>query len=93
MWVEFDVDFLLCSERFFSGYSGFPLFSKTKFQFDQKSGRRITTMWMCYLQIVIYLFIICKIVKNLKMPSARSAKAVSLVKNGHIIGFVPWDAG
>ena len=42
-------------------------------------------MWMCYLQIVIYLFIICKIVKNLKIPSARSAKAVSLVKNGHII--------
>ena len=28
MWVEF-VGSLLCSERFFSGYSGFPLFSKT----------------------------------------------------------------
>ena len=26
-----------------------------KFQFDQESGRRRTTMWMCYLQIVIYL--------------------------------------
>ena len=50
-----------CSERFFSGYSGFPLSSKTnisKFQFDQESGRRRTTMWMCYLQIVIYLFIL-----------------------------------
>ena len=37
MWVEFVVGFLLCSERFFSGYSGFPLSSKTnisKFQFD-----------------------------------------------------------
>ena len=37
MWVEFVVDSLLCSERFFSGYSGFPLSSKTnisKFQFD-----------------------------------------------------------
>ena len=37
MWVEFDVVFLLCSERFFSGYSGFPLSSKTntsKFQLD-----------------------------------------------------------
>ena len=36
MWVEFVVGSLLCSERFFSGYSGFPL-SKTnisKFQFD-----------------------------------------------------------
>ena len=42
----------------FSGFSGFPLSSKTnisKFQFDQESGRRRTTMWMCYLQIVIYL--------------------------------------
>ena len=60
MWVEFVVGSLLCSERFFSGYSGFPLSSKTnisKFQFDQESGRRRTTMWMCYLQIVIYLFI------------------------------------
>ena len=60
MWVKFVVGSLLCSERFFSGYSGFPLSSKTnisKFQFDQESGRRRTTMWICYLQIVIYLFI------------------------------------
>ena len=37
MWVEFVVGSLLCSERFFSGYSGFPLSAKTnisKFQFD-----------------------------------------------------------
>ena len=57
MWVEFVVGSLPCSERFFSGYSGFPLSSKTnisKFQFDQESGRRRTIMWMCYLQIVIY---------------------------------------
>ena len=36
MWAEFAVGFLLCYERFFSGYSGFPLSSKTntsKFQF------------------------------------------------------------
>ena len=36
MWVAFVVGSLLCSERFFSGYSGFPLSSKTnisKFQF------------------------------------------------------------
>ena len=46
--------------RFFSGYSGFPLSWKTnisKFQFDQKSGRRRTTLWMCYFQIIICLFI------------------------------------
>ena len=60
MWVEFVVGSLPCSERFFSGYSGFSLSSKTnisKFQFAQELGRRGTTMWMCYLQIVIYLFI------------------------------------
>ena len=37
VWVEFVVGSLPCSERFFSGYSGFPLSSKTntsKFQFD-----------------------------------------------------------
>ena len=37
MWVEFVVGSLLCSERFFSGYSGFPLSAKTnisKYQFD-----------------------------------------------------------
>ena len=59
MWVEFVVGSPPCSERFFSWYSGFPLSSKTnisKFQFDQESGRR-RTMWMCFLQIVIYLFI------------------------------------
>jgi len=37
MWVEFVVGSRPCSERFFSGYSGFPLSSKTntsKFQLD-----------------------------------------------------------
>ena len=62
IWVEFVIGSLLCSERFSSGYSGFPLSSKTncnisKFQFDQESGRRRTTLWMCYLQIIINLFI------------------------------------
>ena len=62
MWVEFVnvvAGSFLCSERFFSGYSCFPLSLKTdisKFQFNQESGERRTTMWMCYLQIVIYLF-------------------------------------
>ena len=43
----------------FSGYSSFPLSLKTnisKFQFDQESGRRRTTLWMCYLQIIIYIY-------------------------------------
>ena len=65
MWVEFVVGSLLCSERFFSGYSGFPLSSKTdisKFQFDQESGRWRTTFWMCYLQIIIIIIIIIIIV-------------------------------
>ena len=55
--ILFVVGSVPCSERFFSGCSCFPLSSKTnisKFQFDQKSGGRRTTLWMCYLQIVIY---------------------------------------
>ena len=68
MWVEFVVGSLPCSERFFSGYSGFPLSSKTnisKFLFDQESGRRRTTLWMCYLQVIICLLIYLLNFKNL----------------------------
>ena len=60
MWVEFVVGSPLCSERFFFRYSGCPLSSKTnisKFQCDQESGRRRTTLWRCYLQIVIYYYL------------------------------------
>ena len=52
MWVEFVVGSLPYSERL-------PLSSKSnifKFQFDQESGRRRATLWMCYLRIIIYLF-------------------------------------
>ena len=34
MWAQFAVGSLLCCERFFSGYSGFPLSSKTNIWFD-----------------------------------------------------------
>ena len=67
MWVEFVVGSLLFSERFFSGYSGFPLSSKTnisKFQFDQDSGRRRTTLWMWYLQIIIIIIILLLYLKK-----------------------------
>ena len=54
MLVEFVFGSLPYSERF-------PLSSKSnvfKFQFHQESGRRRTTLWMCYLQsLFIYLFI------------------------------------
>ena len=47
MWVEFVVGSHPCSERFFSGYSGFPLSSKTnisKFQFDpEPEGHRFVS--------------------------------------------------
>ena len=61
MWVDFVIGSLPCSERFFSGYSCFPLSLKTnisKFQLDQESSRRRTTMWMWYVQIVIYYLFI-----------------------------------
>ena len=40
-------------------FHGFSISSKTnisKFQFNQESGRRRITVWMCYLEIIIYLF-------------------------------------
>ena len=43
MWVEIVVGSRPCCERFFSGYSGFPLSSKTntfKFQFDLEGVHR-----------------------------------------------------
>ena len=47
MWVEFVVGSHPCSERFFSGCSGFPLSSKTcisKFQFDlEPEGHRFVS--------------------------------------------------
>ena len=81
MWVEFVVGSLPCSERFFSGYSGFPLSSKiniSKFQFDQESGRRRTTMWMCYLQIVIYLFILFYFINEWDKTLVRSGRKIML---------------
>ena len=52
MLVEFVVGSRPCSERFFSGYSGFPLSSKTnmsKFQFDLEfEGHRfVSTFKYC----------------------------------------------
>ena len=45
---------------FSPGTPVFPLLKNniSKFQFDQELGRRRTTLWMCYLQNVIYLLFI-----------------------------------
>ena len=43
----------------FSGYSRFPLFPNTnisKFLFNQELGRLRTSLWMCYLQIIIIIY-------------------------------------
>ena len=57
MWVESVVGSRPCSERFFSGYSGFPLSSKTnisKFQFDlEPEGHRFVSPRLLFY----YLFI------------------------------------
>ena len=65
MWVEFVVGSRPCSERFFSGYSGFPLSSKTnisKSQFDLESeGHKFISLGLLRATLVktktIYLFI------------------------------------
>ena len=59
MWVEFVVGSLFCCERFFSGYSSFPLSSKIhicKFQFNQESGRqRCATSKLLLLLLLLLL--------------------------------------
>ena len=47
MWVEVDVGSLLCPERFFSGYSGFPLSlnnNTSKFKFDLQSNGKFVVV-------------------------------------------------
>ena len=62
MWVEFVVGHLLCSERFFSGYSGFPLSSKiniSKFQYLIRNQVDEEELCGCATSksLFIYLFI------------------------------------
>ena len=69
MWVEFVVSSRPCPERFLSGYSGFPLSSKTnisKFQFDLESeGHKFVILGLLRANLVkqrlfiFYLFIFC----------------------------------
>ena len=57
MWVEFVVGSRPCSERFFSGYSGFPLSSKTnisKFQLTLKSPERDEPIKYVFIYLFIY---------------------------------------
>ena len=62
--------FIRALMSFSPGTPVFLSFSKTnifKFQFNQESGRRRTTLWMCYPQIFIYLFIYLQLTKFTKM--------------------------
>ena len=83
MWVEFVVGSLLCSERFFSGYSGFPLSLKTnisKFQFDSgmhghfwtSSCELLSAPWVNKLHL--YLQIKCQnklVMGHMQHPALR----------------------
>ena len=63
MWVEFVVGSRPCSERFFSGYSGFPLSSKTnisKFQLTLKSPERAKPIKYVFIYLFIYNIISMK---------------------------------
>ena len=82
---KFVVGSFPCSERFFSGYSGFPLSSKpniSKFQIDQESGRQRTTLWMCYLQTVIYFIYFISFQLNTWLVYKLSGKSQVQGKNG-----------
>ena len=57
IWVEFVVGSLRCSERFFSGFSFSSKTNISKFQFDQESGTRRTTIKVDVLPPNRYWFI------------------------------------
>ena len=69
MWVEFVVGSLLCSERFFSGYSGFPLSLKTNIStempirfwnartFGTNSFELLSAPWVNLLHSQNYIYI------------------------------------
>ena len=89
--LSFVVGSLPYSERFFSGYSGFPLSSKTnifKFPFDQESGRRRTTLWMCYLQIIIIFLFKFECCYSGTLMSQRDNRLAKFVCLGIYHGFV-----
>ena len=87
MWVEFVVGSRPCSERFFSGYTGFPLSSKTnisKFQFDLESeGHKFISLGLLRATLVkqrlfIYLFILF----NISVSLLISALSKIIINNG-----------
>ena len=88
MWVEFVVGSRPCSERFFSGYSGFPLSSKTnisKFQFDLESeGHKSISLGLSRATLVkqrlfIYLFFIYLFPKALEILNLLNALSHTVI--------------
>ena len=82
MWVEFVVGSLLCSERFFSGYSGFPLSPKTntsKFQFDLETVDEEPPCGNATAKSYYYLLLLLLLLKFLAL---RRSKSHFLVYNG-----------
>ena len=83
MWVEFVVGSLPCSERFFSGYSGFPLSPKTntsKFQFDlertdteKRALELLGASWVNKLQLHFYIsHPLQRVKRDYKLQSAQN---------------------
>ena len=101
MWFEFVVGSLLCSERFFSGYSNFPLSSKiniSKFPFDQESNRRRTVDVLPlnhYLYIYLFClgikfgFILCSIrLRGIKQKKLNHHEAKPWINNTFLLIFL-----
>ena len=100
MWVEFVVGSRPCSERFFPGYSGFPLSSKTnisKFQFDldtveeePPSGSTANSYLFIYLSIY-FLFILFTYSegfdKKMENPNGRVFTIMEIRGHGGITHF------
>ena len=103
MWVEFVVGSHPCSERFFCGYSGFPLSSKTnisKFQFDldycqalyhEPLARKIAQALLVLLTLNLNLFEFNRLFVNFFKTSFGPASVHSFVHHNYtrIPSFLP----
>ena len=78
MWVEFVVGSRPCFERFFSGYSGFPLSSKTniyRFQFDPDTVDEEPPCGCATANSYLFIYLFICLVIGVKAGKTRASKS------------------
>ena len=89
MWVEFVVGSLLCSERFFSGYSGFPSPQKPAFPNSNSTRNEVDEEPLCGCatskSLYIYLFIYYLFVNRWELRRLKNGEVDALQKHSKVL--------